>query len=128
MQTTKGVAPTTITNLTKINDLLLKNHASVKRLNEIEERLTLAKITEVSRRARQINFHCLNELVYTLNQANLNEYSYTIRLLFQIFGLCEDLFLEDYIGYMQLFLKETKGMNRRHSRGSASLRSQDFKN
>jgi hypothetical protein len=98
----------------------------VKRIGEIEERLTLAKITEVSRRARQINFHCLNELVYALNQANLNEYSYTIRLLFQVFGLNEDLFVESYIGYLHIFLKEAKQMNRRNSRGSASLRSSDL--
>jgi len=99
-----------ITNLTKINDLLLKNHASIKRLNELEERLSLSKISEISRRARQVNFHCLNELVYTLNQANLNEYSYTIRLLFQIFGLSEDLFVENYVEYMQFYFIETKNL------------------
>ena len=86
MATTNGVAPSTVDSLSKINDLLLKNQASLKRLNDSDERLNLSKITEVSRRARQINFHCLNELVYTLGEANLNEYGHTIRLLFQIFG------------------------------------------
>ena len=119
MLNSKGVAPDTITNLTKINDLLLKNHSSVKRLNEMDERLDLSKISEVSRRSRQINFHCLNELVYTLNQANLNEYSYTIRLLFQIFGLSEDLFSENYVGYMQYYFLEAKQMEgKRDTRAS----------
>lgn len=110
MMNSNGVAPNSIQNLTKINDLLLKNHSSIKRLNELEERLDLSKISEVSRRSRHINFHCQNELVYTLNQANLNEYSYTIRLLFQIFGLSEDLFVDNYVGYMQFYFMEIRNI------------------
>lgn len=105
-----GVAPNSIQNLTKINDLQQKNHSSIQRLNDLDERLDLAKISEVSRRARHINFHCQNELVYTLNQANLNEYSYTLRLLFQIFGLSEEQFVENYVGYMSYYFSEMKNL------------------
>lgn len=100
--------------LDKINSLIFKNYCSIKRLivqTEIgfeSSRVDLKTITEVSRRSRAINHQCINELTYILTQNSLNQYSSTIRMMFQIFSLVEDLFIENYLAYIKFFFKQTK--------------------
>ena len=43
-----------------------------------------------------------------MEKANLDEYSVTMRMMFQIFSLGEDLFLENYINYMKNFIHFSK--------------------
>ena len=109
-------------SLSKINDLIYKNYSSIKRqidknsktgnIFENQDRLDLSTIAEIARRCRQVNFYCVNELTYLLNKANLNEYSVTLRTLFQIFSQGEDLFMQNYINYMKFFLyaKDSKSL------------------
>jgi hypothetical protein len=100
--------------LDKINSLIFKNYCSIKRLiveTEIgfeSSRVDLKTITEVSRRSRAINHQCISELTYMLDQNSLNQYSSTIRMMFQIFSLVEDLFIENYLAYIKFFFNQSK--------------------
>jgi hypothetical protein len=100
--------------LDKINSLIFKNYCSIKRLivqTEIgfeSSRVDLKTITEVSRRSRAINHQCISELTYMLDQNSLQQYSSTIRMMFQIFSLVEDLFIGNYLAYIRFFFGQSK--------------------
>lgn len=102
----EGIPDPSISSLNKINDLLHKNNNSLSKIKDVGYKLDIMKITEVSRRAKEVNFHCLNELVYILHQSNLTEYSYTIRLLFTIFGISDDIFMDGYASYLEEYFKD----------------------
>ena len=108
----KNNDPSVKDRLDKIQNLIFKNYQSIKKLviqtetYSSSKRVDLATLTEISRRSRQVNQNCMNELSYILNREGLNDYSTTIRMIFQIFSMVEDLFVSNYLSCINYFTKQ----------------------
>jgi hypothetical protein len=66
-------------SLDKINSLIWRNQRALRGsiIKVQDEHLDLSDLTEISRRLRLINLKCLQEIVFNLNQAHLENFATT---------------------------------------------------
>lgn len=98
--------------LEKINMLIYKNYCSIQKLvvqtknDNGRSRIDQSALTEISRRSRQMNLACIHEACHYLDKLSLDSFSTTFRMLFQIFTVTEDLFINNYMSYIKFYLHQ----------------------